>query len=57
MKKYQSPEIHFEIIAPEEVLLLSYSKEGNAGEFDLGEYLSGLNGNKSAAPGFGDDFN
>ena len=44
MKKYQSPEIHFEIIAPEEVLLLSYSKEGNAGEFDLGEYLSGLNG-------------
>ena len=45
MKKYQSPEIHFEIIAPEETLLLSYSVEGTAGEFDLGSYLNGLTQN------------
>ena len=57
MKKYQSPEIHFEVIAPEETLLLTHSVEGNAGEYDLGEYLSGLNNSRSAAPGFGDDFN
>lgn len=57
MKKYQSPEIHFEVIAPEETLLLTHSVEGDAGVYDLGEYLSGLNNSRSAAPGFGDDFN
>lgn len=39
MKKYQSPEIHFEIIAPEEAMLLSYSENGKANDFDLGSYL------------------
>jgi hypothetical protein len=60
MKRYQSPEIHFETIAPEETLLLSYSNEGDAGEFDLGEYLSKLNGgngSRSATSGFDDGFN
>ena len=46
MKKYQSPEIMFEIIAPEEAMLLSYSEEGNAKDFDLGSYL----GNNNIAP-------
>ena len=43
MKKYQSPEIMFEIIAPEEAMLLSYSNEGNANDFDLGSYLNSNN--------------
>ena len=55
MKKYESPEIHFEVIAPEETLLLSYSNEGSAKSFDLGAYLSGNDVNP-AAMGFEEDF-
>ena len=55
MKKYQSPEIHFEVIAPEEALLLTYSDEGNAKDFDLGSYLKD-NGISPVAMGFGDEF-
>ena len=54
MKKYRSPEMHIEMIAPEETLLLSYSDEGDAVEFDLGQYLKGKSRSSSTALGFED---
>ena len=56
MKKYQSPEIHFEMIAPEETLLLTHSVEGIAENFDLGKYLEERNKTNPSAMGYDDEF-